>query len=187
MGVGFYTDSVGDDGTPWSAHRAQNPPFDRMTAGGHRFIRGNHDNPAVCRRHKRWIPDGLVESIGDSTVMFIGGAWSIDRDSRIEGRDWWADEEVGELEFRMLFDVYRATQPDVVVTHDCPSAIAIELFLGEHRVSYKSRTAGWLQAMYEEHRPEKWLFGHWHMSRDVIIGRCRFICLAELETMDIEL
>jgi hypothetical protein len=26
-------------------------------AGGHRFIRGNHDNPALCKTMKGWIKD----------------------------------------------------------------------------------------------------------------------------------
>lgn len=56
----------------------------------HRFIRGNHDNPALCRAHPNWIPDGHSEN----GMFFMGGATSVDRHSRCEGVDYWADEEM---------------------------------------------------------------------------------------------
>ena len=67
MGVGFLRWPHGDP--------SPNPPYDRMVAGGHRFIRGNHDSPKVCAKHSQCIPDGTIED----DVMFIGGALSIDR------------------------------------------------------------------------------------------------------------
>lgn len=45
---------------------------DMMQKVNGRFIRGNHDNPAMCKTMKTWIPDGLIEN----DVMYIGGAWS---------------------------------------------------------------------------------------------------------------
>ena len=71
----------------------------------HRFIRGNHDNPAVCKEMAGWIPDGTVE--GD--VMYIGGAWSIDNPNappgwyqRTENVDWWADEQCSDDQFQQM-------------------------------------------------------------------------------------
>ena len=56
----------------------------------HKFIRGNHDDPQACREHPYWIKDGLIEN----DIMYIGGAWSIDREYRTEGVSWWRDEEL---------------------------------------------------------------------------------------------
>src|SRR6266699_1688850 len=67
-----------------------NPPYDVMRGTGARFIRGNHDNPEVCRDHTQWIQDGLVQD----DMMFIGGAKSTDRPYRHPDFDWWADEEL---------------------------------------------------------------------------------------------
>ena len=60
------------------------PPHLRtlMVEGGHRFIRGNHDNPDACRREGQWIKDGTVED----DVMFVGGALSVDRRWRTDAR-----------------------------------------------------------------------------------------------------
>src|SRR5215475_1197882 len=84
------TIQVGDMGVGFQGWRngelvyLTNPPYDRMVEGNHRFIRGNHDNPGVCRQQRQWIADGAVE--GD--MMFVGGAFSIDREWRTEGLDW---------------------------------------------------------------------------------------------------
>ena len=80
MGVGFLRIGGYSDGEEYN-----NPPHHSMVAGDHRFIRGNHDNPSVCRRHSQYIPDGTVEG----NIMYIGGAVSIDRAWRRDGYSWW--------------------------------------------------------------------------------------------------
>ena len=47
MGVGFFHRDYEGTLRPFA-----NPPYDKMVAGNHRFIRGNHDNPYVCRPRK---------------------------------------------------------------------------------------------------------------------------------------
>ena len=44
-----------------------------------------------------------------------------------------------------------------------------------------------LQMMLNEHEPELWIFGHHHRSVDQYVNNCRFKCLAELETFEIEI
>lgn len=148
----------------------------------HEWIRGNHDNPEVCRESPTWIPDGTVRG----NMMFIGGALSIDRHSRIEGRDWWSDEECTMDAMYRFMDIYEATKPEIMVTHDCPESVAMRLF-ASGKNGYPSRTRQALDAMFGLHAPKLWIFGHWHMSRNEMIGDTRFICLAELEYKDIDL
>lgn len=151
--------------------------------GGHRFIRGNHDCPALCRERPDWIADGTVE--GDT--MFVGGASSIDRHQRIEGVSWWADEELSIVEFGAILARYAEARPRVMVTHECPGAIVTTLFPGHYRpqVETHSRTRQALDAMLAAHRPEVWIFGHWHQDRDAVIDGTRFICLAEGSFIDL--
>jgi predicted phosphodiesterase len=149
---------------------------------GHRFIRGNHDSPELARRHPHWIPDGHVED----DHFFLGGGESIDRAMRTEGKDWWADEQLSMNELYELMDVYEAAKPRVVVTHECPSDVACLLF---NHVRYRelnpSRTSQALSSLLFIHRPEVWIFGHWHQRRDQVIEGTRFICLEELGTIDL--
>lgn len=178
MGVGFFKWPHGD--------ACVNPPYDAMTAGKHRFIRGNHDNPNVCRNHTQWIPDGTVE--GD--MMFVGGADSIDKAMRIEGYSWWSDEELSFAALNAITDVYIATKPRIMVTHDAPQEVAEALYSSIKLPSSHSleptRTRQALQSMWSAHSPEIWIFGHWHMSFDHVLRGTRFICLAELEHKDLE-
>lgn len=181
LGVGFRRLGGHRDG-----EFQRNPPYYAMHPH-HRFIRGNHDNPGECKKNSQYIPDGTIEN----DIMFIGGAVSIDKKLRTEGYSWWPDEELSTEELNRLVDVYAVTKPRIMVTHDCPESIA-EIMVGLGGVGLKlepefaSRTRQALQAMLEIHRPEIWLFGHWHVPFDQVINGTRFICLAELQAIDLE-
>lgn len=189
MGVGFRRTQGPRVGEFYS-----NPPHYAMLAGHHRFIRGNHDNPAECRKHSQWISDGAVED----GVMFIGGALSIDRHLRLEDYNWWPDEELSIKQLDDMITVYLAEKPRVMITHDCPREAGDAIYYGGRswgsieRSSYdklESRSEQAFQSMWSAHAPDLWVFGHWHHSFDHVLhgGRdkgTRFVCLAELEYRD---
>ncbi len=143
-----------------------------------RFIRGNHDDPAICAASPNWIPDGTSE--GDT--FFVGGAYSIDKDDRTIGIDWWEDEEISWGRLNEIIDDYARIKPRGMVTHDCPRSIAHSLW---KHILISSRTANALEAMLNIHQPEIWIFGHYHSSVRETINGTKFICLAELEYIDL--
>ena len=145
-----------------------------------RFIRGNHDNPIVCRKHKQWIKDGHFEN----GMMFIGGALSIDRSQRTEGFDWWRDEECSHDQFYQFMDKIEKEKPEIIVTHDCPLRV-IPFIKGSHHGYDNSRTQQALQAIFELHQPKLWVHGHHHVSFRMTIEGTKFICLSELEILEI--
>ena len=162
-----------------------NPPHYAMVPHNHRFIRGNHDNPAVCVQHSQWIKDGHIED----GMMFVGGATSIDKEFRRPEFSWWRDEECSQELLDELRDKYVAAKPQVMVTHDCPEFVAHELFKRHYKVDLEpgsTRTRRALEQMWHLHRPKLWVFGHWHESRDVMVESTRFVCLAELEAKDFD-
>ena len=146
-----------------------------------RFIRGNHDNPEVCRNHPNWIKDGTVEN----GIMYIGGAYSIDRAYRKEGVSWWPDEEIAYGDWDAIIDTVQAAKPRIIVTHDCPESIIPVLF--PRAFPIKSRTQQALDVVFALHKPVLFIFGHWHYDRDKIINGTRFICLNELHYIDVDL
>lgn len=157
---------------------------------GHRFIRGNHDNPTKCKTMPGYINDGIIEN----DVMFIGGAWSIDQAWRTEGVDWWADEELSIMELNRLIDVYDAVRPRVMITHDAPTDVTYQMFVqsglaigGHNAKKINTRTGQALQTMFDIHQPDSWYFGHWHVTMQSLFGRTMFHCLGELDYVDIEL
>ncbi len=86
-------------------------------------IRGNHDDPAYFNNR---VYDGRVFLISDNQtltacghkLLLIGGAISVDRIDRIEGRSYWS-KEVVEVDWDVIDNVRDLTG---VVTHTCPSS-----------------------------------------------------------------
>lgn len=178
MGVGFFKYGLNQD-----IKAEANPPYNYMKKGNHRFIRGNHDNPAVCKKHSQYIYDGHTEN----GMMFIGSASSTDTDKRIEFMDWWKDEELSQNEIKKLHIDYINYKPEIMVTHDCPESIAKMMKRYNEKKISSNRIRLGFENMLQEHKPKIWIFGHWHQSIDIIIDQTRFICLNELELKEIEI
>jgi len=154
-------------------------------SGEHRFIRGNHDSPAMCRATYSCIDDGTVTN----GTMFIGGALSVDRAMRKPNFNWWHDEELSEEELEEELEDYKYMNPRVMITHDCPNSVTNYLCEKENLLKRNdpSRTRATFERMFYHHQPELWVFGHWHTSFDMVLDGTRFICLDILETIDLEL
>lgn len=162
--------------------------------GTHRFIRGNHDHPARCKSEMvGYIPDGTVED----DVMFIGGAWSIDNPAaepgwyrRTAGVDWWFDEECSDEQFETMFETYKQVKPRVMITHDCPASVSYPMFWGSGFLKgrvYPNRTSKWFDKFFEAHQPDFHFFGHWHKTMVFKQHKTWFICLGELDYIDVDL
>lgn len=166
---------------------------DFHTRNDHRFIRGNHDNPFQCKEMTGWIKDGTIED----DVMFIGGAWSIDNPvappgwyRRTAGYDWWPEEENSDEDFERMLEDYSRVKPRVMVTHDCPSNASYSMFWGSGFIkgpAYPTRTGTWFNRFFEAHQPDFWFFGHWHKTMQLKIDNTTFVCLGELDTIDVDL
>lgn len=184
---------VGDFGMGFITHYEKDRVDVAHRTGNHRFIRGNHDDPALCRTSPGWIEDGYYDP--DWDMMFMGGAWSIDheirrlQDARFGTTSWWPDEELALDAILRVHAEFVYRKPKVMITHDAPIQAAREMFFnGKYSMfaPYRStRTAEALQAMFYEHQPDLWIFGHWHNTEQKTINGTKFICLAELDHIDI--
>lgn len=164
-----------------------------LATNGHRFIRGNHDNPSMCKNMQGYIADGTL----DNKTMFIGGAWSIDNPiappgwyRRTAGYDWWFDEECSEEEFDTFLAIYKKNKPEVMITHDCPHNISKQLFFNSgllKGIHYPTRTGMFFQELFDIHQPKFWFFGHYHHTLECKIGNTNFHCLGELDYVDFNL
>jgi len=154
------------------------------------WIRGNHDNPELCRKHPNYLGDYGTKEIDGYKVFFLGGAWSIDRRFRLEGVSWWPDEELSITELNKAFDCYFDYKPDIVITHDVPMAASqkvLSRFLlpGQLPNLHPTRTGQALSAMFRAYKPKLWVFGHYHGSWSAQIDGTEFICLNELQFLDV--
>jgi hypothetical protein len=150
----------------------------------HTFIRGNHDNPEVCRKHPNYLGD--FGYLPDWDMFYISGALSIDKAIRVEGRDWWDEEELYMKDANAALDLYTQVKPRIVVSHDCPEIAKIVLLTWKKKFNIPSRTNQLLQAMFERHQPSFWYFAHYHISKTFTIHNTQFQVLNEFEKIEID-
>jgi hypothetical protein len=99
------------------------------------------------------LPDGR-------TILFMGGAHSIDKSVRTLGVDWFPDEVIKYHDFENLPD----KKIDIVVSHTCPKQFLP--YLGKTdwgKTTDPSVVA--LGQIFEMYNPKLWYFGHWHIFK----------------------
>jgi len=152
----------------------------------HLFLRGNHDDPAVCRSMPNYLGDyGTFEYKGQ-TVFYLGGGDSIDKHMRLPGISWWEDEQLSMTQLQNAIDLYCVKNPDIVLTHEPPESIKQSMSM--FREKFKSRTGQALQGMLEKHPPKLWVFAHMHVSWDETHKTygTRAVGLDELQEFDLD-
>ncbi len=152
--------------------RAHQWHLDNLT-DDHKVNFGNHDDYNFL--NEKYSCGNFSFS---NDIMTIRGANSIDRYNRIENTDWFSNEELNYNEMGLCIDSYIENKPKIVISHDCPDEICKSLF----GIYDKSITRKGLQSMFEIHKPDLWIFGHHHESKNVNILGTQFVCLNELET-----
>lgn len=96
------------------------------------WVDGNHENHDILNdllaKHGnaepiptpnewvKWIPRGCKFQIGNNTFMGYGGAFSVDKDDRVEGESWWAGELIDPNHVAELPE----NRVDFLVTHEAP-------------------------------------------------------------------
>ncbi len=149
----------------------------------HRFIRGNHDCPDLCRKHPNYLGEyGYLE---DEKIFFVSGAYSIDQQYRVPGESWWADEQISANEYPEIIRQYIQYKPEIVVAHDCPNFVREQIPNKMTGKEHPNRTSDELMVdMIRVHRPRLWIFGHYHAPFDKTIDGVRYKCLGELELFE---
>lgn len=150
--------------------------LENVVSSKHKINFGNHDDYNFLKE-KHSLKNYFISD----DYMTVRGAYSIDKAFRTENLDWFENEELTYSEMLQVMDEYVNTKPKVMITHDCPQIVREYLF----NIYDKSITSNGLDAMFEVHQPEIWVFGHHHKSKDVQINGTRFICLSELETFNL--
>lgn len=106
-----------------------------------------------------WLPRGYRFELGGTRFLSLGGAYSIDKAWRTEGKSWWRQEQITDDDVSRSVDV-DDPKTDVMLTHDKP-------FRSRPAWNRKEMFECWpnqerVQSVVEACRP-KWLFhGHLH-------------------------
>lgn len=135
------------------------------------FIDGNHEqhdrleagpSPVAVGRSIYHVPRGARWCWEGVRFGALGGAVSPDRDDRIEGWDWFAEEAIDESDLERL----GGARLDVLVTHDAPSWCPLE---GMPSVSASvardtRRNRRFLDRAVDATCPVLVVHGHWHVA-----------------------
>jgi len=146
------------------------------------IVGGNHDNYSKIVNIPHYLGDyGYVNNFNGIDFFFFRGAYSIDRQYRTIGIDWWEQEQLKIEDFMKARELYRQIKPDVVLTHDCPQSLYSYLLPPGTKV-YENITSWALEELFNIHQPKFWRFGHFHQSWRKVVNGTDFRCLNELET-----
>jgi Icc-related predicted phosphoesterase len=146
-----------------------------------KIIGGNHDYYPYYEEFKHSFRNWEYYNFDDLKIMTIRGAESVDKHLRTEGIDWFKEEEMSYQEQLRCYDDYCDNKPDIVLSHTAPRSVVKELF----DIDTKSTTSQMMEHMLQSHRPLLWVFGHFHKSVQRVIEGTEFICLDELETLEL--
>jgi predicted phosphodiesterase len=135
---------------------------------------GNHDNHdtieklhvesdglATFRSNIMVLPKGGRTEIEGLRIGGLGGAFSVDKEWRQKGKDWWANEEPTAEDAERLV----AGGPlDVLITHDAPAGVPLRsnLDLPHDMVEQSMRTRWLLRTVVDTLAPPHVFCGHWH-------------------------
>ena len=167
------------------------------------FVRGNHDDPIYFNgkfgiERFRTVPDYSVITACGHQILCVGGAISIDRLWRTEGKDYWTDEEPVFLP-PLLDDINDNFRIDTVITHCAPSfCFPIGISKDVRKSVLKDETLladlhadrdimdKILERLQQGGHPLRhWFYGHYHCSYFAEIGGINYNLLRILEMKEI--
>ncbi|MFZ2528462.1 MAG: metallophosphoesterase [Rhodococcus sp. (in: high G+C Gram-positive bacteria)] len=135
------------------------------------------------------LPRGHRFHLGDRSFVSLGGAPSIDFQTRFPGIDWWPDEMITPED---IAAVVAGGHADVMLAHDAPDT---PWQTGKVAAICASNPGGWpalargysavgrtrLSTAFLAVRPEVYVHGHYHVADDIDLDlgdrRCRMVSL----------
>lgn len=136
------------------------------------ILKGSWSPYPVPHFHDRmfYCPRGSVRVIGDKQCMFMGGAFSIDKEYRKAHVSWWPQEMIRQIDVQRAFEVADTHDPiDVVFSHDCPPSEYVDTWLKSegYKVDHNSNSNRAALGYVVDHvRPQHLYHGHYHLRYD---------------------
>ena len=145
------------------------------------FVPGNHENwdmfeeavgrrgtvPIEVEKNIFMCPIGSTIEINGQTILFVGGADSIDKMRRLPKLSWWEQEVLNYDDFEYIST--NVKKADIVISHTAPTYFVVGenngwSRLGDGKDTDPSRPV--LNLVLTQYRPKTWYFGHWHEFKE---------------------
>jgi len=149
------------------------------------WCEGNHEDlPTLFESENNehmknvfWMKRGSTLTLPDGrSMMFIGGARSIDRHHRVERVSWFPEEIITNEDIEKLPDI----KVDIMITHTAP--MEFETITEDHHLPDPSRYM--LSEVLEKYKPNLWFCGHFHKFRQGKYKNTQWTCLADVCSME---
>lgn len=151
------------------------------------FCDGNHEDhwdlvnernymkaPCKVMHNVYYMKRGSVLKLPDGrNILFIGGAESIDRDSRTLGVDWFPEESINHSNIENLPD----TEIDIVISHTCPVEMYEDITKKSNIYKMIGPSERALSYVLDKYKPNLWYFGHYHLFLKGQIRNTKWFCL----------
>ena len=92
----------------------------KINSEQHKIIPGNHDDYNNMQKKYTFNKDFGNVNFNGLEFFFMRGAYSVDQYRRTIGVSWWPEEELEYKELQLAMEEYSDTNPEIVITHDCP-------------------------------------------------------------------
>ena len=136
-----------------------------------RAIPAEEWNGAIVRRvrpHVMYIENGEILTLNNTTFFFQGGAHSVDKAYRKEGKSWWPQEIPSYQEFQHAAANLKKynDKVDYIISHTGPNSIVHHLFPYEDATD---PVTNFLEKYVDDCVEfERWFLGHFHIDRSYI-------------------
>jgi len=122
--------------------------------------------------------DGEIYTFGDKKVLVIGGAYSVDKPTRVElGYIWYESEQPTEETKTKVIDVLEQNnnQVNIILSHTCPfKYLPYEVFLQSvDQSKVDQSTEHFLDKIENITTYDRWYCGHFHTNK--IVDKIRFM------------
>lgn len=145
------------------------------------FIDGNHENHERLNQYpvENWnggrihkirdsifhLMRGEIFNLGEKLFFCMGGAGSIDKESRVTGFSWWKEEipSYQEMDYALGNLEKVNNKVDFILTHTCPRCKILEM----EKMIFEDSLIKFFDEIYKNVDFSNWYFGHFH--KDIVI------------------
>ena len=160
------------------------------------FVDGNHENFEALshypvevwrggkvhriRKNILHLMRGQVFRIEGQKFFTMGGAYSRDRATRVEGLSYWKEELPSREEYEEAARnlAFHRFSVDYVISHTAPREIIRRM--GYYGDPHDAELTGFLEWVMYETDYKGWFFGHWHTDREIGKHRAIFSDVVEI-------
>lgn len=163
-----------------------NPDHHKVIAGNHDIYR--KDDPYYFRKVPNFLSDfGTWEVPNFGEIFYVRGGYSLNKEFKEAKGLWSIEEECTIAQLNEAIQLYDNIRPKFVASHECPLRLVqyvsdpmIVHSFGYSQSIIKTKTNQALDAMFNIHKPDIWVFGHYHTYFSRRIEGTHFICLNEM-------